>query len=180
MKKKKADFGVFSNGIPYGKWGNGPKTMLVFQGGPGNAIPRSMGFTFFAKKFNPFTDDYTVYFATRKTGMPESYTTQLMAKDYADVIREDFGGRVDVVLGLSFGGMIGQHFAAKYGDLADFIILAVAVIVCTLIAWFAVLFTAIYPKSIFDFVVGVLRWTLRVQAYAFILTTDIYPPFSLS
>ena len=51
--------------------------------------------------------------------------------------------------------------------------------IAVLIAWFAILFTGNYPRSLFDFVVGVLRWSLRVSAYAFILTTDEYPPFSL-
>lgn len=47
------------------------------------------------------------------------------------------------------------------------------------IAWFAILLTGSYPKSLFDFVTGVLRWNLRVSAYAFLLTTDKYPPFTL-
>jgi hypothetical protein len=56
---------------------------------------------------------------------------------------------------------------------------AVAVVVI-IIAWFAILFTGSYPRSLFDYVVGVGRWSLRVQAYAFLLVTDQYPPFSLS
>jgi len=57
--------------------------------------------------------------------------------------------------------------------------LVVAAIVCVVIAWFAILFTGRYPRGLFDFVVGVYRWALRVAAYAFLLTTDRYPLFSL-
>jgi hypothetical protein len=57
--------------------------------------------------------------------------------------------------------------------------LGIAAFVCVVIAWFAILFTGRYPRSLFDFVVGVQRWALRVVAYAFILVTDRYPPFSL-
>ncbi len=58
--------------------------------------------------------------------------------------------------------------------------LGIAAIVSIVIAWFAILFTGRYPKSLFDFVVGVSRWCLRVAAYTFLLTTDLYPPFALS
>lgn len=57
--------------------------------------------------------------------------------------------------------------------------LIIAAAVCVVVAWFAILLTGRYPKDLFDFVVGVARWGLRVQAYAFLLATDRYPPFSL-
>jgi hypothetical protein len=47
------------------------------------------------------------------------------------------------------------------------------------IAWFAILITGRYPKALFDYVVGLFRWTIRVTAYMSLLVTDQYPPFSL-
>jgi hypothetical protein len=58
--------------------------------------------------------------------------------------------------------------------------LAVAAIMCILVAWLTILLTGRYPRPLFAFVVGVFRWWLRVAAYAFLLTTDRYPPFRLS
>ena len=58
--------------------------------------------------------------------------------------------------------------------------LLAGVVVVTILAWFIILFTGKYPKGMFDFVVGTLRWGFRVEVYAFLLATDIYPPFSLS
>ena len=57
--------------------------------------------------------------------------------------------------------------------------LGIAAGFCVFISWFAIIFTGRYPRSFFDFVVGVARWGLRVSAYAFLLVTDVYPPFSL-
>ncbi|MYB41371.1 MAG: DUF4389 domain-containing protein [Chloroflexi bacterium] len=57
-------------------------------------------------------------------------------------------------------------------------VLGVVVLVITVIAWFAILFTGRYPQGMFNFVVGWSRWALRVSAYAFLLVTDRYPPFS--
>jgi hypothetical protein len=60
------------------------------------------------------------------------------------------------------------------------VFLWIAAVVSVLIAWFAILFTGRYPRGLFDFVLGVFRWTNRVVGYAFILVTDQYPPFRLN
>jgi len=60
------------------------------------------------------------------------------------------------------------------------VFLHLAAIVAVVIAWFAILFTGGYPRALFDFVEGVLRWQNRVVAYAFTLVTDAYPPFRLN
>jgi hypothetical protein len=58
-------------------------------------------------------------------------------------------------------------------------LLEIAAVVVVIIAWFAILFTGRYPRALFDFVEGVIRWHNRVIAYAFLLVTDDYPPFRL-
>jgi len=59
------------------------------------------------------------------------------------------------------------------------VFLGIAAFFAAIIAWFAILATGQYPRGVFDFMVGVGRWGLRVDAYAFLLVTDRYPPFSL-
>lgn len=63
-----------------------------------------------------------------------------------------------------------------------YVVLAVlhaGAVVAVVAAWFAILVTGRYPRPLFDYVTGVLRWSNRVTGYAFTLVTDRYPPFSL-
>jgi hypothetical protein len=64
------------------------------------------------------------------------------------------------------------HYIALIG-------LWIVAIVLIVVAWFVILFTGRYPRSVFDYLVGVGRWENRVVAYAFLMVTDRYPPFRL-
>jgi len=59
-------------------------------------------------------------------------------------------------------------------------VLTTAAVIAVFIAWGGILFTGRYPRPLFEFVVGVFRWWLRVAAYGYLLTTDRYPPFRLA
>jgi pimeloyl-ACP methyl ester carboxylesterase len=119
MPSAKLAHGTFADGIPFVQFGAGPKTMLFLAGGPGNTVPSGVGATGFIRGMRAFTDEYTIVLVTRKSGLPRGYTTQDMAEDYADLVRDEFGGHVDLVMGTSYGGMIAQYLAADHPDLFD-------------------------------------------------------------
>jgi len=119
-------YGDFFGNIPYVRWGTGDKKMIVFPGGPGNTVPSSFMIQNFYREFNPFTEEYSIYLVSRKKGQPGGYSTRDMSNDYAEVIKHDFGGHVDTIIGTSFGGMIAQHFAADHSSLFDHIVIALA------------------------------------------------------
>ena len=117
--------GVFSNGVPYVRFGEGKRALLVFSGGPGNTLPSSFMIQV-AGHFKQLSKRCVVYVLARKAGLPEGYTTRDMAEDYASIIREYFaGGPVDV-MGESYGGLIAQHLAADHPELIRRLIIAMS------------------------------------------------------
>ena len=126
MPATKITPGTFTNGIPYVRFGDGPQTMLFFAGGPGNTVPSGFGASGFVRGMRAFTDEYTIILVTRKSGLPEGYTTKDMADDYAELIRAELGGHVDLVMGTSYGGLIAQYFAAKYPELFDRLVIVMS------------------------------------------------------
>jgi pimeloyl-ACP methyl ester carboxylesterase len=105
--------GYFRSGLPYNRLGHGPRPLVVVQGltfenkpqpGLATAMYRFLG------------QEYTVFSVLRRPGLPQGYTLADMAADYAAMIREEFGGPVDVI-GISTGGSIVQPLAVDHPDI---------------------------------------------------------------
>lgn len=126
MAKTKPSYGMTQNNIPLAMLEGGPKTAMLWFGGPGNAIPKGFLFNSVVKALSPLLEEYTVHFLTRRSGLSEGYSTQKMSDDYAELISTEYGGHVDLIIGLSYGGIVAQHFAADHSDLCDYIVICAA------------------------------------------------------
>jgi pimeloyl-ACP methyl ester carboxylesterase len=120
--------GIFSNGMAYLRWGTGPKTLLWIPGGPGNASPTGMlALKMAQSEFRPFVENgYTAWLVARKQNMPKGHTMADIADDYAGLIADEFGGKVDLVVGQSYGGMVGFYLAARHPGSFGHIAISVA------------------------------------------------------
>lgn len=117
MARLEIAHGMFENGMAYSRFGSGSKTVLSVPAGPGNTIPHGVMERMVVRMFRPFIrDDYSVWFVTRRLDMPKGHTIEKMAEDYAALVDEVFDGRVDVFLGISFGGAIGIYLAANHPE----------------------------------------------------------------
>ncbi len=115
--------GYFKGGLPYNRVGSGPKPLVVFQGLLLDNRPLSgMAARAMLGTFKLMGDDYTVYVVNRRVGLSPGCTLSDMAADYARMVKEEFGGPVDVI-GLSTGGSIAQLYAAEHPDLLRRLIL---------------------------------------------------------
>jgi pimeloyl-ACP methyl ester carboxylesterase len=108
-------------------WGRGPKTLIEIQGGPGSAVPKGLQLRMARRRFDPYLGaGFTVWIVTRRRNMPPGHTIADMADDFARMIAEEFGGRVDVVLGVSYGGMIAQYLPALHPGSVEKVVLVAA------------------------------------------------------
>jgi hypothetical protein len=116
-----------------------------------------------------FTNRVTAYFALMDDRYPSTDEEQSVHLDfpYPDVPRE-----LNRWLPLVKWFLAIPHYLVLF-------FLGIAAFVAVVVAWFAILFTGRYPRGLFDFVEGVIRWSNRVTGYALILVTDRYPPFRL-
>ena len=123
----------------------------------------------FARELTRFGARVGAYFALLTDRFPSTVDEQSvhLEIDYPDVQR-DLNRWLPLVKWI----LAIPHFVVL-------VLLIIGAIVAIVIAWFAILITGRYPRPLFDYVVGVGRWSLRVNAYAFLLVTDRYPPFSL-
>jgi len=117
-----------------------------------------------------FSNRVAVYLALMDDHYPSTDEEQSVRLDYAyPDVKQNLNRWLPLVKWLL---AIPHYFVLAF--------LWLAALIMIVIAWFAILFTGRYPRGIFDFVLGVFRWTNRVAAYAFVLVTDEYPPFRLS
>jgi pimeloyl-ACP methyl ester carboxylesterase len=113
--KRRPRSGTFADGMDFLTFGSGPKTLLLIPGFPASAFRKGMRLWMSDRMFAPWLDaGFTVWMCDRRRHMLPGHTVADMADDYARLISEEFGGRVDLVVAEDFGGMIAQYLAAVH------------------------------------------------------------------
>jgi hypothetical protein len=166
--------------VPDKPWPVDPRWYHVL-GGAGYVFVPTVLMILFRKKYPRWWFDWNV--ALLKFGTRVSAYTLLLTHEYPSTDEEQ-AVHIEVAYPNAEKDLLRGMPLIKWILVLPHVIvltcLGVAVIICAIVAWFAILINATYPKELFDFVVGVMRWSLRVEAYSVLLTTDKYPPFSLS
>jgi hypothetical protein len=163
-----------------GNYGSGAETTTVAVGGTGLLVLPPLLLILFREKYPRWWFDWNrellrfmnrvgVYFALMDDRYPST--------DEHQAVRLEFG-YPDAKAGLNRWLPLVKWFLA----IPHYIVLLflyIGVIFSVIFAWFAILFTGRYPRGLFGYVEGVIRWHNRVVGYAFILVCDDYPPFRL-
>ena len=113
-------------GLPYVQVGDRPETLVILtSGSPDHTVPRGMMLRAFVDGAAAYAARYTTHYIKRKQGLPQGYTTQDMARDYAAWVEREIGGPCHVI-GVSAGGFIAQHLAATRPELVRKLVIAIA------------------------------------------------------
>jgi hypothetical protein len=174
-----ASIGGFSSGGDY-DYDGGTTTATIVVGGTGLLFLPPLLMLLFRQKYPRwwfdwnrellrFTNRVGVYLALMNDRYPSTDEEQSVHLDFE---------YPDAQQGLNRWLPLVKWFLA----IPHYIVLAflyLGVLFVVIAAWFAIVFTGRYPRALFDYVEGVIRWHNRVTAYAFILVTDRYPPFRL-
>jgi len=163
------------------RFGTGSNSAVTFAGAGGLLFAGPLLMILFRQKYprwwfdwnlelQRFTNRVYVYFLLMDDRYPSTDERQGVRLDYPypDVPR-DLNRWLPLVKWL----LAIPHYVVLFFLYIGAVFMAIA-------AWFAVVFTGRYPRGVFDYLVGVGRWTNRVVAYAFTLVTDEYPPFRLA
>jgi pimeloyl-ACP methyl ester carboxylesterase len=124
MAATTTESGHLAGGLPFVRFGEGPRTLVVFP--PINDALQDVthGARFFRWYFRRFAEDHTVYLVSRRRGLPSGYTTRDMAADYGEALGRGIGPAH--VMGLSLGGLVAQHFAADHPEHVESLVIGVA------------------------------------------------------
>jgi hypothetical protein len=163
-----------------GGWGTGTEATTIAVGGTGLLFLPALLMILFRQKYPRWWFDWNLELLrfTNRVGVYVALMTdRYPATDDQQDVRLDFA-YPDARMGLNRWLPLVKWFLAIPHYIALFF-LYIAAIVVVIVAWFAILFTGRYPRGIFDYVEGVIRWHNRVVGYAFILVCDDYPPFRL-
>jgi hypothetical protein len=161
-------------------WGGGTRATTVAVGGTGLLFIPPLLMILFRQKYPRWWYDWNlellrfanrvgIYVALMDDRYPSTDEQQSVRLDFA---HPDAQQELNRWLPLVKWFLAIPHYVVLF-------FLYIAAVVLVIVVWFAILFTGRYPRGIFDYVEGVIRWHNRVVGYAFVLVTDQYPPFRL-
>ena len=161
-------------------WGGGTRATTVAVGGTGLLFIPPLLMILFRQKYPRWWYDWNlellrfanrvgIYLALMDDRYPSTDQQQSVRLDFA---HPDAQQELNRWLPLVKWFLAIPHYVLLF-------FLYIAAVVLVIVAWFAILFTGRYPRGIFNYVEGVIRWHNRVVGYAFVLVTDQYPPFRL-
>ena len=119
--------GTFDNGMEFLRFGDGDRVALWLPGGPGSEVPTGWAASIQGRQLRPLVDaGFAVWLVSRRRNMPADHGIAEMAADLADLIEQRFDGRVELLVGLSYGGMIAQYVASLYPDMIERLVIALS------------------------------------------------------